>query len=314
MEELLKRAAAADALSYEHLHILLDALPVAVSWAKLPGGDIQFVNRTFKNLFGYNDGEFATADDWIERSYPREIDRLKARERWNRLWANHSTDILEIDAFDIEVLCADRTVKTVQHRGILLPAIGVAVAIFDDISQRRLMEDALRRIAFEDTVTGLPNRRALQQYWADWVATKRSAGESAALLLLDLDGFKSINDRFGHDVGDAALLEVASRMRNSVNTTDFVCRIGGDEFVVFLPGLREPQQAQRACWRILSEFSLPWSALECRIGLQASIGISIFPQDGSNLRDLLKCADTALYRAKATHRGGCEWFRVPDAA
>lgn len=314
MRELLERAANGANLPFRDLHIILDALPTPLSWATLPGGQIRFVNRFFTNTFGYADGEFSTVDDWIDRAYLLEEDRRQARVRWKELWEVESTGIAEVEPFEVQVLCADGSIRTVQHRGILLHEVGVGIATFEDISDRKLAEDVLRRIAFEDPLTGLPNRRVLQERWSKSMPISGGPEGMAALLLIDLDGFKGINDRFGHDGGDEVLTEVARRLCDSVGISGLVCRLGGDEFVVLLPHLRTLEQVEQLCWRIETALARPFALAARPITLGASIGASLYPQDGRDLHDLLKRADEALYRLKTLRKGGWGWFKVPASA
>ncbi|MBB3933727.1 diguanylate cyclase (GGDEF)-like protein [Kaistia hirudinis] len=314
MDEFLRRAAATRALTYEQLHILLDALPVAVSWATLADRRIRFQNRSFKTIFGYADGDFETIDEFVAKTYLRDADRALAIAKWQSVWAAERNGISEIDAFELEIRCADGSVRPVQHRGIILPELGIAIAVYDDISERKKVENALRQIAFTDPLTGLSNRRVLQDRWNEKQADPAEAANACALLLIDLDGFKAINDRLGHEVGDAALVAVAERLSGCVSTHDLVCRLGGDEFVIFVSDLRLPAQVEQMCWRILSTLALPWSVRGHSVELRATIGASLGPHDGNDLRALLRRADEALYRCKLAHRGTWQWFNRPEAA
>ncbi|GAA4158561.1 diguanylate cyclase [Shinella sp. AETb1-6] len=313
MKEFLERAARADSLSPQELHVILDALPLALSWASLPDGEIKFVNRAFRTTFGYEEGEHATVDAWIESVYPRKNDRDEARRRWDELWRDPSSGIAEIEPFEIEVLCRDGTVKTIQHRGIVLHELHIGMAVFDDVSDRRAAEKALRRFAFEDPLTGLANRRMLQERWGHLLET--SSGKAmTAVLLIDLDGFKAINDTIGHDAGDETLKVVAQRLRDSVRNGDLVCRMGGDEFAVLMPDIGTPETVQRICWRIGAALTLPIKLASQSVTVGASIGASLYPQDSHDLQKLLHRADEALYRRKADRKGGWEWFSNPRAA
>lgn len=313
VKDFLERAAQDSKLSYRDLHILLDALPTPISWASLPDGRIQFANRAFKKTFGYSETEFATVEDWVQKAYVLEADRRKAHERWEVLWQAQQQGISEIAPFEIQVRCADGSTRTVQHRGVVLHDIGIGVASFEDISERKLMEESLHRIAFEDPLTGLPNRRAMQARWTD-AMNKDQMPSSAALLLIDLDGFKSVNDRFGHDAGDEVLIATAGRLKESIRSGDFICRLGGDEFVVLLSELDSTVVVEQICWRIGAALTSTLEVNGKTADVGASIGVSLYPQDGEELQVLLKSADEAMYRIKASHKGGWEWFKSPVAA
>ncbi|MEO9340419.1 sensor domain-containing diguanylate cyclase [Mesorhizobium sp. SB112] len=313
MRELLDRAAEGAILSYRDLHIILDAVPTPISWATLPDQRIKFMNRSLTRTFGYRAGDLQSIDEWIETLYPRAEDRVAARTYWEELRLTEGVSISEGAAQELEIRCADGSLKTVQHRGIMLHEISVGIATFEDITDRKRAEDALRRIALEDVLTGLPNRRQLQERWLDEMQTA-DPFRISSLLLIDLDGFKAINDRLGHDAGDAALVAVADRLRESVRAGDFVCRIGGDEFVVLLPGIHAHREVEQVCWRIGASLSAPIHIQGRVVSIGASIGASLYPQDGDNLQELMKRADEAMYRRKADRKGGWEWFRVPYAA
>ncbi|WP_320188747.1 diguanylate cyclase domain-containing protein (plasmid) [Agrobacterium rosae] len=314
MKELFERAETGSATSFRDLHIILDAMPVAMSWATLPGGDIRFVNRAFIRLFGYPESRFATVDEWIAEVYATPAERRTARERWAALWRGDQSGIAEIDPLECRVRCADGTYRTTLHRGTLLWDVGIGIATFEDISDRKIAEDAIRRIALEDPLTELANRRALHERWETEVTSAPTkANLKLGVLLVDLDGFKPVNDRLGHEAGDQVLKMVADRLRNAVRDTDLVGRIGGDEFVVLLSSLQSDTQAEAICDRISATFDAPFVFDGETITLGASIGVSLYPQDATELAGLIRQADLALYRRKRTGRGGWEWFSNPAA-
>ncbi|MCQ1775614.1 sensor domain-containing diguanylate cyclase [Neorhizobium galegae] len=314
MKDLFGRAAEGNNPSYRDLYSILDALPVALSWATLPGGHIRYVNRTFQRMFGYDERRFPTVDHWITEVYETPLEQRTARERWAALWQGEHTGVSEIEPLELRVRCADGTFKTTQHRGMLLWDIGIGVATFEDISERKLAEDVMRRVALEDPLTGLANRRALQDGWQSEVSSRSKAQPSRmAVLLVDLDGFKPINDQLGHEAGDAVLKMVADRLRLSVRPTDLVGRVGGDEFVVLLPYLKDTTEADAICRSVSEALSTPFHCEGSIVKIGASIGISLYPQDGQNLQTLMRHADQALYRRKRSGQGGWEWFAFPAA-
>jgi diguanylate cyclase (GGDEF)-like protein len=162
--------------------------------------------------------------------------------------------------------------------------------------------------AHHDDLTGLPNRALLSERLQQELAHARRSGNQLALLFLDLDRFKSVNDTLGHDGGDQLLRVAAERLSACVRESDTVARLGGDEFVVLLTGLNNPLQAAALAGQILDLLSEPFtiSGSECFIG--ASIGVSVFPSDGTTAEELLKQADIAMYRAKAAGRGRFVFF------
>lgn len=166
-----------------------------------------------------------------------------------------------------------------------------------DITQRKLLEDALAHQAMHDSLTDLPNRSFLRNRLRDAIDNARSAEESLALLFLDLDGFKHVNDSFGHSVGDDLLTEVARRMERLLGKSEMVSRLGGDEFAVVLPEARK-DEANRFMRRILAAFQAPFEVEEHLLSIRTSIGCSLFPEHGDEPSTLMRRADIAMYTAK----------------
>lgn len=313
MKELFERAENGKLTSRRDLHIILDALPVPLFWKLLSSGEIQFVNRAFKRTFGYDDHSFRTIDDWIEQACVLDTTPAEARKTWEALVPQVKTGaISEVDAMEVRVRCADGTLLTVQHRAILLHDIGIGIATFENITAHKKAEEALHRLSYNDPLTGAGNRRALQERWGAEIASLSAAGAPLlGVLLIDLDDFKPVNDTLGHDVGDAVLTLVAGRLRDCIRDSDLLFRIGGDEFVILLPGLQNHGQVEALCGRIAHSFDAPFDADGKVIPLGATIGASLWPRDGNDLRELLRQADEALYRVKKTRKGGWEWYHAP---
>ncbi|MCQ4161774.1 sensor domain-containing diguanylate cyclase [Roseomonas sp. GC11] len=301
------------AFSQADLMALLESLPVPVSWASLHEGRILFMNRAFRETFGYSPGHFAHVQDWIAGTYVNPQQRETACALWRSLWdplyppRYHETLNLELD-----VLCADGRVLTVLQQGIILPQLNLALAAFTDISPAKQAEQAALRFAQEDFLTRLANRRGLRAHWAERMAA--APRQPVAVAVLDLDNFKPINDAAGHSAGDEALRRVAELLRASLRPGDFAARIGGDEFVLLLPAPCTPAQIDLLCHRLRLRIAHPLHlGNACHI-LDASIGISLYPQDAADLDRLLQLADVALYRCKREGKGGHAWHARPEAA
>ena len=176
------------------------------------------------------------------------------------------------------------------------------MAIFMDITERKRAEQKLEYMANHDHLTGLPNRVLFIDRLQQALATARREGTKAALLYLDLDRFKPINDELGHEIGDAVLIEVARRMRDAVRETDTVARIGGDEFVIVLSGLSRNEVAEKVATKLLEAIPLPIrvSGHRCEVGV--SIGIALYPEHGDSVDKLTSAADSAMYQAKEAGR------------
>lgn len=312
LAELLKKSGG---LSFEDLHTILDALPIPMTWARMPGGEIRFANQSFSKTFGYGSDDFRTVEDWIAYVYPRPEDRARSLKYWRGIWQSGGQGRLVVDPYDVEVRCADGSIKIVENHGILLYDIGISIAIFNDITQRKSAEAQLRRFASEDPLTGIANRRGLEAHW-EAVAGRAELGKrgQAAILLIDLDDFKAINDSYGHEAGDDVLVCIASRLKANVRSHDLVCRMGGDEFALLLCNLDGARAVEDICDRLSAALNQPLRAGGRMLSPGASIGVSRYPEDGETLQELLHCADKALYRCKAARIGGWQWYQTPKAA
>jgi diguanylate cyclase (GGDEF)-like protein/PAS domain S-box-containing protein len=177
--------------------------------------------------------------------------------------------------------------------------------LFNDITARKRAEHALqesvallRHHAHHDALTGLPNRVMFEEKLHATVAAADRHGRPFAILFLDLDGFKTINDDLGHASGDVVLIEVARRLRRSLRASDTLARIHGDEFVAILPEMTELHEAASLAHKLLAVVSDPIDVAGTMVRVHASIGVSLYPSDGANPRALLRAADAAMYRAK----------------
>ncbi|MEZ0316465.1 MAG: EAL domain-containing protein, partial [Methylophilaceae bacterium] len=183
------------------------------------------------------------------------------------------------------------------------------VGVFADISSLKSSEEKLEFLAHHDPLTKLPNRLMLLSRLDHAIEVARRDGTQLALLMLDLDRFKNVNDSFGHLAGDELLQQVAQRLTSKLRGVDTVTRLGGDEFTVLLGTIASPEDAARVAASIIKSLEAPWSLsnnIEVRIG--ASIGISLFPGHGESALELLQHADAALYQAKAAGRGCARYF------
>ncbi|ROH88309.1 EAL domain-containing protein [Pseudomethylobacillus aquaticus] len=183
------------------------------------------------------------------------------------------------------------------------------VSIFADISSIKESEAKLEFLAHHDPLTGLPNRLMLISRLNHEIEIAKRNNTLIALMMLDLDRFKNVNDSFGHPAGDALLQQVAERLTARLRSVDTVTRLGGDEFTIVLGGINQPEDAARVAMDIISMIEAPWKLannIEVRIG--ASIGISLYPGHGGDAMELLQHADAALYQAKAAGRGCMRFF------
>ncbi len=182
------------------------------------------------------------------------------------------------------------------------------VSAFSDISERKAYEVRLRHLAEYDPLTKLPNRTLLRDRLTHAIGLAARKGGKIAVLFLDLDRFKNINDSLGHAIGDQMLIEAARRLRSAVRGSDTVSRLGGDEFVLLLTELETPDHAAHVAEKLLQVVAEPFSLEGHELNVTPSIGIALFPEDGADPDALLKNADTAMYHAKENGRNNFQFF------
>ncbi|HLZ31763.1 MAG TPA: sensor domain-containing diguanylate cyclase [Chloroflexota bacterium] len=229
------------------------------------------------------------------RMNSRELSGLSSAERLARLegvrTVNHHT-------FEQRHTLATGEVRDVEvHLSVSRGDRGLIYTIVHDITERKRANARLVYQALHDGLTGLPNRGHLHTRLQEAVSAESPGGQAAALLLIDLDRFKEVNDTFGHHVGDLLLQEVALRLQGAVRAEDTVARLGGDEFAVLLPGTDSTGAATLA-EALVRVMQAPLVLAGQVIGVAASIGIAAAPEHADNADALLHCADVAMYRAK----------------
>jgi diguanylate cyclase (GGDEF)-like protein len=183
-----------------------------------------------------------------------------------------------------------------------------AVMVFRDVSAARSLALQLSHLARHDVLTGLPNRLLLDERLSQTFASAHRERTAFAVMFMDLDGFKRVNDSLGHAVGDLLLQSISRRLAACVRDADTVSRQGGDEFVVLQPGLNSAADAAQVAGRIVAESKLPHQIGSHGLSVAVSIGIGVYPGDGQDAPTLLKHADMALLRAKAQGGGTFRFF------
>ncbi len=263
------------------------------------------VNRAFCELTGYTEAE-------VQGRTPRLLHSGRQSETfYAALWA----DLRETGYWQGEIwnqrkngevypeLLSISAVKNAD--GVITHYVGV----FADLSQIKASEERLDFLAHHDPLTGLPNRLLLSARLQHSIDVARRDGGTLALLVMDLDRFKDVNDSYGHSAGDVLLQQVAERLVHRLRGADTVTRLGGDEFAVLLEDLAQPRDATRVALDIINLLSEPWHlAHGAEVRLGASLGISLFPEHGQTAEELLQQADAALYQAKNEGRGRFQYF------
>ncbi|MEW6766000.1 MAG: PAS domain S-box protein [Pseudomonadota bacterium] len=263
-----------------------------------PSGCILDVNPAFTRISGYTRDEVLGKRPSLLSS--GQHDKAFYQSMWSTLRA--------VGAWTGEVINRRKSGELyTEHLDIVAVhgetgAVKHYIGIFSDITLLKQHEQHLRHIAHHDTLTGLPNRMLLLDRMTQAIAHARRNGHMLAILFIDLDGFKPINDNHGHAMGDRVLVEIAGRMLETIRAGDTVARLGGDEFVVLLGGLTDTRESEFAASRLLEAINKPIALEGQRLNLSASIGISMFPSDDNVPEILLRYADQAMYFAKAAGR------------
>ncbi len=182
------------------------------------------------------------------------------------------------------------------------------IAVASDMTQRRAAEERIQFLAYYDALTGLPNRILLRDRLQHAMAHARRYGTKVAMMFLDLDRFKNINDSLGHSTGDLLLQEAAKRLQEVVRESDTVARMGGDEFMVVLSHCRGREDAAAVAERIQQDLSMPFAIDGRELSIEVSIGISMYPSDGQDIDFLMSSADAAMYQCKRNREGAYQFF------
>jgi diguanylate cyclase (GGDEF)-like protein/PAS domain S-box-containing protein len=264
-------------------------------------------NQTFLELFGYAFDEVVGIELWRLVS---PASQAEAAERFEPPAEPADRPELIDQPYELVMRRKDGSTFPAELRGKSLRYGGrlARVVAMRDISARKRNEDHIRRLAHQDSLTELPNRSLFLDRLGQAMAQARRDGRPMAVLQLDLDHFKDVNDTLGHAAGDTLLRACARRLQSIVHDTDTVARIGGDEFAIILTGLDRPIDAGHVAQRIIARLLEPVSCQGHEVHTGTSIGITIFPDDDTDPDQLLRNADIALYRAKANGRNTYSFF------
>jgi len=262
------------------------------------------VNTAFTEITGYSEADVIGKTATIlksgrhdEQFYAAMWDRIKETGSWQgEVWNRRKDGDIYPEWLNISV------VKDVQGN------TSNYVGVFSDISNIKKTEQKLKHLAHHDPLTGLPNRLLLNAQMEHSLARARRNNGLVAILFLDLDHFKNINDTLGHPVGDLLLQEVAQRLTACMREEDTVTRLGGDEFTIVLEELHDPRFASTVGQKIIAALAEKFLLQGHEVFVTCSIGISIFPNDGNDITTLFKNADSALYRAKEQGRNNYQYY------
>ncbi|MDX5298147.1 MAG: diguanylate cyclase, partial [Gammaproteobacteria bacterium] len=303
--ERLQEAQAAERSSSQRYRELIEQAPDAILVVN-QHGHIEMINERLEALFGYSRDTLIGQP--IEVLVPSPYRESHRQQRDAFLHAPQGQPM------------TNRTTVEGLHRdgrhiplNINLSSCEVdgepkVTAFIRDVSEWRSMENELRHMATHDALTGLPNRTLFADRLTHDLAQAQRGGYAVAVVMMDLDHFKDINDTWGHAAGDALLVEAARRLSSVLRSNDTICRIGGDEFALILPNIHVPEDVTRVADKIHEQFMQPFCLSGHDVTINATLGVSLYPEDGDNGEQLLANADVAMYAGKAQARGSLRFY------
>ena len=289
--------------SKERFHKLTALSPVGIFQLD-QNQQLQYVNQRWRDIHGVQ-SNLPGLQEWFARIHADDLPDV--RQAWNRLTSDQESIVIELrlQRRDQSHVWIQLMASALHDRnGELQGYLGV----ISDISELKAAQLQMETLAFYDPLTGLANRRLFRNRLEKAVKTVMRSGTSMALMFLDMDQFKRVNDTLGHDAGDSLLKEVASRLNNTVRENDTVSRIGGDEFTILLTDVHQTQDVLVVAEKLLLAMAKPIRIKGQDIVTTVSIGITLTPDDSTDANTLMKNADLAMYRAKELGRNNFQFF------
>lgn len=285
------------------LEQIIDTIPIMIN-ATDKAGKCLFTNAYQSALFDKTPDEMVGFEfsAFLEPALKKNSDRRNKIVLKSAQAIPHYEEKFTSDGVELIFHCNKSPL--LNHKGETIGVLTTAV----DITARKFAEEHRTHLALHDMLTGLPNRVLLAEKVRNAITSCQKEGQEAALLLLDLDRFKVINDTRGHHTGDTLLREVADRLTSLIGPDDFAARIGGDEFAIILNDIDGPDSINSRCTKILKSINEPYSISGIDQVIGASIGVSLIPNDGNEYEELLRLADLAMYDAKANGRNCHRFF------
>jgi diguanylate cyclase (GGDEF)-like protein/PAS domain S-box-containing protein len=293
----------------ERAQVTLDCIGDAVISTDV-SGNITFLNPVAEKMTGWPLKEvvgrpMADAFRIVDATTRKVVPNLMLKTAELNLTGHLPFNTVLIRRDETEIYIEDSVAPIHDHGGRVVGS----VKVFRDMSGARAMAEQIAHAAEHDVLTGLPNRLLLNDRVGQAIALAQRNHDKVAVLFLDIDGFKHINDSLGHPAGDSLLRHVANRLRDCIRAPDTVSRQGGDEFVVLLQGVNRPEDAAVTARRLLNSVAEPYSIGQRSLHITTSIGVSLYPDDGPDAETLIKNADTAMYQAKENGRQSCQFFK-----
>ncbi len=268
----------------------------------------EFYSKRLLEMYGYGEDELQPDPAELDsRTHPDDRAQLE-RDR-----QDHFDGITPSYSNEHRVRCKDGSWKWILTRGMVIDRDAQGkplrmIGTHTDITARKDSHAVIWRQAHFDALTGLPNRSTLRERLEQEIKKRKRTAKHLAVLFIDLDHFKEVNDTLGHDQGDRLLIETARRLRECVRESDTVARMGGDEFTVILTDLVDTRHTERILQKLLQALQVGFELGTEQVFVTASIGVTLYPTDATNIEDLLKNADQALYVAKEAGRNGFSFF------
>lgn len=301
-EKMLERIAYADDLNIfaDALEGILEAVVIYDAEGKLVN-----CNNNFRKLYNYTEQEACPGVHFselgrldVERGNVAVSDEYGDDEEYLHQKAEYRR---KLEGSFVVKLKNQKWIKTTDRP----LRNGGFISIQVDVTDIMLLEEKMKFMAQHDDLTDLPNRRLFIEQAEIALAAAKRSGDKLAVLFIDIDGFKAVNDAHGHALGDELLRLIAKRLTDRIRTSDVVARYGGDEFVVLLTQLEDVAFVQEVTESIINKIRTPYSLFNYKIEIGASVGIAYFPEDGQKIAELVKKADSAMYQSKAN--GDNQW-------
>ena len=267
-------------------------------------GIILSVNPAFSYITGYSPEEAIGETPHILKSYRQHEDfyttlwaKLKEQGKWSgEIWNRRKSGDIFLVRVNINMV-KDEEGKVIRY-----------ISVFSDITDLWHKDESLKHLAFYDALTDLPNRTLLMERLGQKIISSKRKNNQIAVLFLDLDGFKLINDSFGHNIGDELLKVIASRLLELVRQSDIVARLGGDEFIFVVDNPKKKEEILHLAERIIEAIKKPIEVDSHSLQIGSSIGIAIFPEDGATCIELIEKADQAMYQSKASQQRSIHFY------
>lgn len=295
------------ATQHEHATLLLEQALSQMANAVMitdVAGRIVWVNDAFCSICGYDRNEVLGRTPAILKSGRQSAEVYT--ELWQQIVSGEVWEGSMVEARkDGTLYTVDETVTPLRDADGIITHF---VAVQQDASRRERLHEHERYLAQHDPLTGLPNRAMLRDTARKAISNTSRSDQLVALMFVDLDGFKAINDQNGHDLGDQLLAAVAHRLQSALRQSDMIARVGGDEFVALTSDIASPDGAAALAKKLLDSLGSPFVVRGKRLAIRASVGIAMFPSDGGDVDTLINLADQAMYQVKREGGQGYRFF------